>query len=158
MREIGIRRSANALGLSPRAADAYSPAQRFVAAPGVTCYRLRMASARDLLSRIKSVARTLAATVRVWRPAMIGALPSQRPPWHDPAAHARDFAERYFVPLDQYTTIRLEELGVPRNRIGSSDHDHGIEWCSFNPHEDTGGGVGAEGRSTLIPASSIPTC
>jgi hypothetical protein len=80
------------------------------------------------------------------KPAMIGAPPSQRQMWHDPAAHAKDFAERYFVPLDQYTTIRMEALGVPRDRIGSSDHDHGIEWCSFNPHEDTGGGVGARGQ------------
>ncbi len=65
------------------------------------------------------------------KPGMIGTPPSQRPMWHDPAAHARDFAERYFVPLDQYTTTRMAELGVPRDRIGSSDHDHGIEWCSF---------------------------
>jgi hypothetical protein len=40
----------------------------------------------------------------------------------------------------------MEELGVPRDRIGSSDHDQGIEWCSFNPREDTGGGVGAQGQ------------
>ncbi len=78
--------------------------------------------------------------------AMIGTPPSERSLWHDPAAHARDFAERYFQPLDHYTAIRMEELGVPRDRIGSSDHDHGIEWCSFNPHEDTGGGVGTEGQ------------
>ncbi len=90
------------------------------------------------------------------RPAMIGAPPSQRPTWHDPAAHARDFAERYFVPLDQYTTIRMEELGVPRDRIGSSDHDHGIEWCSFNPHEDTGGGVGARGQVNVDSGVLIP--
>jgi hypothetical protein len=28
------------------------------------------------------------------KPGMIGTPPSQRPMWHDPAAHARDFAER----------------------------------------------------------------
>jgi len=31
---------------------------------------------------------------------MIGTPPSQRPMWHDPAAHARDFAERYADPLN----------------------------------------------------------
>ncbi len=29
------------------------------------------------------------------KPGMIGTLPPQRPMWDDPAAHARDFAERY---------------------------------------------------------------
>jgi hypothetical protein len=28
------------------------------------------------------------------KPAMIGTPPSWRPTWHDPAKHARDFAER----------------------------------------------------------------
>ena len=34
------------------------------------------------------------------KPGMIGTPPSQRQMWHDPAAHARDFAERYAEPLD----------------------------------------------------------
>jgi hypothetical protein len=103
-----------------------------------------MATLRVFLFRIKAAAQTLAAKLRPRRAAMIGTRPSERPFWHDPAAHARDFAERYFVPLDQYTTIRMDELGVPKGRMGTSDHDHGIEWCSFNPYEDTGGGVGAQ--------------
>jgi hypothetical protein len=77
---------------------------------------------------------------------MIGTPPSQRLLWHDPVTHARDFSLRYFTPLDQYATIRMEELGVPKDRIGTSDHNHGIEWCFFNPHEDTRGGVGARGQ------------
>ena len=32
-------------------------------------------------------------------PPMIGRPPSERPMWHDPAAHARDFAERYAEPI-----------------------------------------------------------
>ena len=40
----------------------------------------------------------------------------------------------------------MEDLGIPKDRIGSSDHDHGIGWCAFNPYEDTGGGVGTEGQ------------
>ena len=64
----------------------------------------------------------------------------------DPAAHAIDFSKRYAELLDQYVTVRMEDLGIPKDRIGSSDHEHGIDWCAFNPYEDTGGGVGAEGR------------
>jgi hypothetical protein len=90
------------------------------------------------------------------KPAMIGTPPSQRPMWHDPAAHARDFGERYFVPLDRHTTIRMEELGVPRDRVGPSDHDHGVEWCSFNPHEDTRG-VGARGQVNVDCQQSCET-
>jgi hypothetical protein len=33
------------------------------------------------------------------KPAMIGMPPSERLMWHDPAAHARDFAERYAEPI-----------------------------------------------------------
>jgi hypothetical protein len=72
------------------------------------------------------------------KPAMIGTPPSHWPMWHDPAAHAIDFAERSFDPLDQYATNRMAELGVPRDRIGSSDHDHGIEWCSIRDPADDG--------------------
>ena len=61
---------------------------------------------------------------------MIGTPPSARPMWHDPAAHAIDFSKRYAEPLDQYVTVRMEDLGIPKDRIGSSDHDHGIDWCA----------------------------
>jgi hypothetical protein len=101
---------------------------------------------RGIFTRFKTAARSIAARLCSGPPAMIGALPSTRPIWHNPAAHARDFAERYGKPLDEYVSVRMEELGVPEGRLGASDHNHGIEWCAFNPFEDTGGGVGAVGQ------------
>jgi hypothetical protein len=64
----------------------------------------------------------------------------------EPADHAHDFAYRWADRLDQYCAIRMEELGIPEERIGSSDHDHGIAWCAFNPHERDGGGLSTGGR------------
>jgi len=63
----------------------------------------------------------------------------------DPADHAEDFAHRYAEPLDWQASIRMDELGIPRDRIGSSDRDHGIEWCAFNPYERDGGGNNPDG-------------
>jgi hypothetical protein len=34
----------------------------------------------------------------------------------DSADHAQDFARRYAQPLDQYCTLRMEELGVPDDK------------------------------------------
>src|SRR5208282_1774820 len=51
------------------------------------------------------------------RPAMIGTPPSARPMWHDPAAHARDFAERYAEPMDYLAAQRMMELGIPNPQI-----------------------------------------
>jgi len=96
---------------------------------------------RDKWRQLKATAKGL-----FHKPAMIGTPPSAKPMWHDPAAHAIDFSKRYAEPLDQYVTVRMEDLGIPKDRIGSSDHDHGIDWCAFNPYEDTGGGVGTEGQ------------
>jgi hypothetical protein len=38
----------------------------------------------------------------------------------EPADHAEDFAHRYAEPLDWLAAIRMEELGIPSERIGSS--------------------------------------
>jgi hypothetical protein len=54
-----------------------------------------MNSTRGFFSWIKAAAQGLAAKLRPRPPALIGTPPSARPLWHDPAAHARDFAERY---------------------------------------------------------------
>ena len=63
----------------------------------------------------------------------------------DPAEHAEDFAHRWADKLDEFAAVHMEELGIPKDRIGPSDHDHGIAWCAFNPYEDTGGGISAGG-------------
>ena len=48
---------------------------------------------------------------------MIGTPPSKRPMWHDPAEHARDFAERYAEPMNYHVENRMMELGIPTDRI-----------------------------------------
>jgi hypothetical protein len=57
-----------------------------------------------LFSRIREAVKHLLR--RQPLPAMIGTPPSQRPTWHDPAAHARDFAERYATELDYAVSQR----------------------------------------------------
>ncbi len=47
---------------------------------------------------------------------MIGTPPSQRPMWDDPAAHARDFAERYAEPFDQGWRASAQALIHSRRR------------------------------------------
>ncbi len=64
----------------------------------------------------------------------------------DPAEHAREFSSRWADKLDAYVAVRMEELGVPPQRIGASDYRHRIAWCAFNPYEETGGGNSAGGR------------
>jgi len=63
----------------------------------------------------------------------------------DPADHAEDFAHRYAEPLDWLAGIRMEELGIPIDRIGSNDHDHGLSGAAFNPYERDGGGNNPNG-------------
>ena len=50
---------------------------------------------------------------------MIGTPPSKRSLWHDPAEHARDFAERYAEPMNYHVENRMMELGIPTDRIGA---------------------------------------
>jgi hypothetical protein len=64
----------------------------------------------------------------------------------DPAEHAADFAHRWADQLDRYAAERMEQLGIPSERIGSSDHRHSIAWCAFNPYERDGGGISTGGR------------
>ena len=67
----------------------------------------------------------------------------------DPADHAEDFADRYAEPLDSQAAIRMQELGISNDRIGSNDHDHGLIGASFNPYERDGGGVSHVGQINL---------
>jgi hypothetical protein len=39
----------------------------------------------------------------------------------------------------------MEELGIPNDRIGSNDHDHGLSGAAFNPYERDGGGNNPNG-------------
>ena len=66
------------------------------------------------------------------KPAMIGTPPSARPLWHDPAAHARDFAERYAEPMNYHVENRMMELGIDPLKIGVGDPEHGIRHAAFH--------------------------
>ncbi len=83
------------------------------------------------------------------QPGMIGPSPSERglpsvPA--DPAEHARRVAREWQDVGESYVRRRSKELGIPEERIGSSDHVHGLGVRAFNPHETDAGGVPPDGR------------
>ncbi|HMF36342.1 MAG TPA: hypothetical protein VKF17_06865 [Isosphaeraceae bacterium] len=61
-----------------------------------------------------------------------GTPPSARRMWHDPAAHACDFAQRYAEPLDYAVSQRMIELSIDPNRTGMPDIDAGIRHAAFH--------------------------
>jgi hypothetical protein len=67
----------------------------------------------------------------------------------DPADHAEDFSHRYAEPLDWQAGIRMEELGVPKDRIGSNDHDHGLSGVAF---DRATGNLKSPGPAIIRPA------
>ena len=69
---------------------------------------------------------------------MIGTPPSKQSMWHDPAQHARDFAERYAEPMNYHVENRMMEIGIPTDRIGA--RKYGNPHRAFWPEETTGGG------------------
>jgi hypothetical protein len=74
----------------------------------------------------------------------------------DPAEHAQQFALDWWDKLDHYSAARMEELGIPLERIGASDHKHGIGWCAFNPYEREGGSISPGGRINLDSGALNP--
>jgi hypothetical protein len=83
------------------------------------------------------------------KPGMIGMPPSARQVADDPGLHAVDFSHRYAEPMDYLVSHRMDELGIPSGRIGSSDVDYGIQHAAFHPHDTIGGSNGAGGRLTV---------
>jgi hypothetical protein len=77
---------------------------------------------------------------------MIGTPPSQRSTWHDPAAHARDFAERYATELDYAVSQRMIELGIPDDRIGTRNFGYGPPRLAFQPLGVDGGRIESNGE------------
>ena len=71
-----------------------------------------MASPSGFFYRIKAATKGLAARFRPRPPGMIGTPPSQRPMWHDPAAHALDFSRRYAEDIDLAVSQRVMDLGI----------------------------------------------
>jgi hypothetical protein len=99
---------------------------------------------RNLFKRIRELFR---------KPAMIGTPPSARPMWHDPAVHARDFAERYAQDLDLVVAGRMDDMGIHHSQIGMPDDIAGNDWAAFHPHGMEGGNNSPDGR--LIVDSGV---
>ena len=59
----------------------------------------------------------------------------------DPADHAVDFSIRWTDRLDQYCAERMEELGIPGDKIGAGDLRPGMSWCAFDPQGREGGSI-----------------
>jgi hypothetical protein len=74
----------------------------------------------------------------------------------DPADHAEDFAHRYADPLDWQAGLRIEELGIAKDRIGSNDHLHGLSGRAFNDYEREGGGFGPTGQINIDSGALNP--
>jgi hypothetical protein len=77
-------------------------------------------------------------------PAMIGLPPSARGLLAIPddiEEHARDFARRYWEPLEAIARNRMREVGVPEDRIGMLDVDNHYRLAAFHPNRTTGGEV-----------------
>jgi hypothetical protein len=65
---------------------------------------------------------------------------SEKPP-PDPADHAQDFARRYAAPLDQYCAVRMQELGIPEDKLGADDLRKNMRWCAFDTEGRSGGHI-----------------
>ena len=61
-----------------------------------------------------------------------------RVPEH-PGDHAQDFAHRWRDKLEEYVTVRMEELGIPIEMIGQPDYDGDGRWHAFDPYGRKGG-------------------
>lgn len=64
-------------------------------------------------------------------------MPDTPPP--DPADHAQDFAHEWADKLEEYCTIRMQEVGVPADMNGQPDYDGDGRWMAFNPYGRQGG-------------------
>jgi hypothetical protein len=103
-----------------------------------------------LLTRLGEAAKGLAAKLRRENPpvepppTMIGLPPSARGLKAIPGdieEHAKDFATRYWEPLEAIARKRMREVGVPQDRIGMIDGDFNYRLAAFHPRQTDGGGV-----------------
>jgi hypothetical protein len=77
-------------------------------------------------------------------PGMIGPSPSERglpavP--GNPAEHAIRSAYEWRDVAESYVRRRMRELGIPKDMIGASDPEHGVEQAAFMPHDREGGNI-----------------
>ena len=59
----------------------------------------------------------------------------------DPADHAQEFARRWADRLDEYCAVRMEELGIPQDKLGADDLRLDMKWCVFDPEGRDGGNI-----------------
>src|SRR5205807_9302255 len=43
--------------------------------------------------------------------------------------------------LDQYCALRMQELGIPEEKLGADDLRPRMWWCAFDPHGRDGGNI-----------------
>ena len=67
----------------------------------------------------------------------------------DSADHAEDFAHRWADRLENAVEGRRHALGIPEGQIGARDHERGVVWRTFFPHERDGGGLATGGRISV---------
>jgi hypothetical protein len=70
----------------------------------------------------------------------------------DPADHAEEFGHCWADKLDEYCTIRMDELGIPNDKNGEQDPNRPKTWRAFVPDERTGGYLSAN-MAGFEPAS-----
>jgi hypothetical protein len=63
---------------------------------------------------------------------------SEKPP-RDPAEHAEQFAREWRDKLEEYCSVRMQELGIPDNMNGQPDYDGDGKWHAFDSAGRTGG-------------------
>jgi hypothetical protein len=107
-----------------------------------------METPRDLgrlVGRLAEALKRITGKLRREKPpAMTGLPPSARglkaiP--DDIEEHAKDFAARYWGPLEGIASKRMREVGVPEDRIGMLDTDNDYRLAAFHPHRTMGGEV-----------------
>jgi len=90
-----------------------------------------------LFGRLAEALKGIAGKLRREKPpAMIGLPPSARglkaiP--DDIEEHAKDFAARYWEPLEAIARKRMRAVGVPEDRIGMLDTDNDFRLAAFHP-------------------------
>ncbi len=65
---------------------------------------------------------------------------TDKPP-EDPADHAQEFARSWADRLDEYCAIRMEDLGIPEEKLGADDLRRHMRWCAFDPEGRDGGSI-----------------
>ncbi len=80
---------------------------------------------------------------------------TEQPP-DDPADHAEDFSRRYAVELEYHAAQTMLDLGIPVEKIGAPDAEHGIRHAAFHPHGRVGGDVTPDGRIVIDSGVTNP--